>query len=334
MADHEVCDILIPLADKVLSPRTFNNRKGMGAQGAMNQVVEDMYDVSEGYTREGWIIKLDLKGYFPSARWDHAEKCLQGVIAGEDIPEKDYYQWLISILVNANPAAHCERRTPAHFWAEHIEPEKSLFSKPEGVGAAIGRLIWQTAMGLYINDDIIWLNKECGIRTTCFVDDIVMIVPDERKDYALSLIPVLRQRLAAKGVRLNEKKFYCQPIRHGLEFLGSHIRPNRIHLNNKTYGAAIDRIREYNGIKKKEAVLGNFISTVNSYTGLLKNRTDHKRIQQLIAIIAPEWWEMMEWNEKRQCVVAKEAYNYRNRLNKKYHLKLKSHDRIRENRCA
>ena len=77
-------------------------------------------------------------------------------------------------------------------------------------GAAIGRLIWQTAMGLYINDEIKWLNEVCNVRTVCFVDDIVIQVPDNKKSYVLSLIPELRKRLATKNISLNEKKFYCQ----------------------------------------------------------------------------------------------------------------------------
>lgn len=346
LADHEVCDILIPLADREISRRSFNNREGMGAQAAINQLIEDMTEVegrpdadAVGATAAGWVIKLDLKGYFPSALWSYAERCLQGLIDkyGSEIAaeygeeELDYLRWLTMIIVHANPAAHCELRTPWNFWPEHIEPEKSLFHKPEGEGAAIGRLVWQTAMGLYINDEIRWLTEECGLRVVCFVDDIVMVVPDRLEGYALSLIPELRKRLATKNIRLNEKKFYCQPIAHGLEFLGSHIRPLRVHLNNKTFGRCMTRMAEFNALQRREKYecLDAFVASVNSYTGLLKARTDYKRVLAVRDAIGGDWWRYIEWDARRQCVAYKPYYTPSTRLNRKYHLKIKRHDTIR-----
>lgn len=63
-------------------------------------------------------------------------------------------------------------------------------------------------MGLYINNEILWLTNECGIKLVCFVDDIVFVIPEELHQYFLSQLPKLRKKLAMKGVTLNEKKFY------------------------------------------------------------------------------------------------------------------------------
>jgi hypothetical protein len=180
-------------------------------------------------------------------------------------------------------------------------------------------------MGLYINDEVRWLNEECGIRTTVFMDDGVMVVPDRLKDYALSLLPELRRRLAAKDVRMNDKKFYCQQHWKGLEFLGSHIHPWSVILNDSTWTRCLARIHEYNKLRtvEKYRELDRFISTVNSYTGLLKNRTSYRRITQLKATIDKEWWTWLDWDERRQCVISKPEFDFRSRLNKKYHLKLK-----------
>lgn len=319
--DHEICDIVIPLADKILSPYTFNNRKGKGSQVAINCLIEHINEVTQNYTRPARVIKLDFKGYFPNSLWSFAEKCICEVIDQSDYEDKSYLKWLTMIAVHCNPAAHCELRTPAHFWREHIEPEKSILAKPEGVGAAIGRLIWQTAMGLYINDIIQWLTDECGIRLVCFVDDIVMVVPEEMHEYALGLLPELRRRLAERNVMLNERKFYDQHYQHGLEFLGSHIKPFRIHLNNKTYGQAVSRIKELNAQPYKD--IDKMQQSFNSYSGLLKNRTDYRRLIALKDMLAPQWWQWLEWDSKRLCLVCKPQYTERERLNKKYHLKLK-----------
>lgn len=331
IADHLLCDSISPYVADKLHPRTFNNRKGMGAQSAINQVIEDVCEVSEGYTKPCRIIKWDLKGFFPNALCDEIYRCFVEVIDNnsDDITERFdedmpvFLKWLAMVCVYCNPAEHCERRTPKHFWNEHIEPEKSLFNKEPGIGTPIGRLPSQIGMGLYLNDEVKWLNNECGIRTTLFMDDGVEVVSERYHPIALNLMPELRKRLARKGVRLNEKKFYDQPYQHGLEFLGSHIKPFRIHLNNNTYNRAMERINEMNELENKQDNLDNLLNSFNSYSGLLKNRTDYGRLEQLRDIIHPGWWNYLDYDSRRRCLIYQPQFTVKSRLNKKYNLKLK-----------
>lgn len=333
IADHILCDILKPWIERELHPRTFNNREKMGSQAAINQVIEDICEASNGYTETAWIVKWDLAGFFPNADCDYMEACFLQVINRyeDEIAEKygewmpDFLRWLAMTTIHCCPAKHFERRTPTFMWDLYIKPEKSILNKPDGTGVPIGRMSSQTGMGLYVNDEVRWLNDECGVRTVVFMDDGVMVVPGRQKDYALSLLPELRRRLAAKGVKMNNKKFYCQQHWKGLEFLGSHIHPWSIILNDSTWRRAIDRVAEYNAMPDEHKYLNidHFISTVNSYTGLLKNRTSHKRIMALREAIAPAWWQWLDWDEKRQCVVSKPQHTLRQRLRRKYHLKLK-----------
>lgn len=334
MADHLLCDSLSPYIERELHPRTFNNRVGKGSQAAINQVIEDIAEATNGYRTEARIIKWDLKGFFPSANLDimcgmfcdiidrYADEIAEAT-GQDEMPE--FLKWLAMVIIHCRPQTHCELRTPWRLWSEHISPEKSLFGKPAGIGAPIGRMTSQTGMGLYLNDEVRWLNDDCGIRSTLFMDDCVMVVPERLHSYALSRFPELRQRLAAKGVRMNEKKFYDQPYQHGLEFLGSHIRPWSVILNDATYARAITRIHEYNAIPTSEKYfhLDRFISTINSYTGLLKNRSSFRRICKLRDTIGSDWWQWIDWDYRRLCVISKPQHTFRQRLCKKYNLKLK-----------
>ena len=334
MADHLLCDSLSPYIETELHPRTFNNRVGKGSQAAINQVIEDIAEVTNGYREPARVIKWDLKGFFPNANLDVMcrmfceliDRHTDDIASRFDDETPEFLKWLAMVIIHCRPQTHCELRTPWRLWGEHIETEKSLFSKPAGTGAPIGRMTSQTGMGLYLNDEVCWLNDECGIRSTLFMDDCVMVVPERLHGYALSLFPELRKRMSAKGVCMNEKKFYDQPYQHGLEFLGSHIHPWSIILNDVTYARAIARVKEYNAIPNNEKYyhLDRFISTINSYTGLLKNRTSFRCICQLRYTIALDWWQWLEWDYRRQCVVSKPQHTFRQRLCKKYHLKLKS----------
>lgn len=332
IADHLLCDTLAPYIEATLHPRTYNNRKGMGQQAAINRVVDDICEVSEGYTRPCRIIKWDLKAFFPNALCGKIEQCFHSLIDDnrddiisrydEDMP--DFLKWLATICVHCNPAAHCERRSPAQLWQEHIDPEKSLFGKAPGVGTPIGRLPSQVGMGLYLNDDIAWLNDECGIPSTLFMDDCTEVVTLEQHAFALSLMPELRLRLAAKGIRLNEKKFYDQPYEYGLEFLGSHIKVGRIHLNRDTYYRAVCRIRDLNRCCNKEKIIDKMQSSFNSYAGMLKSRTDYGRLERLREMLHPDWWQYFTYNERRRCLQCTPEYSKKARLKRKFNLKLKT----------
>ena len=102
MIDTEVCEVVIPEADKMLSPFTFNNRKGMGSQAAINQLMENIYEVTEGYTKPARIVKIDFSGYFPNAVWLVAEKCIDDVIDRTELrgETKTYLKWLTMISIH------------------------------------------------------------------------------------------------------------------------------------------------------------------------------------------------------------------------------------------
>lgn len=324
--DHEVCDVVMPYADRILSPYTYNNRIGKGSWAAICQLYYNIREVSEDYTVPTRIIKIDFSGYFPNALWAFAEKCVDDVIDSIPCANREYLKWLTSVAINCDPARHCELRTPRELWDEHIKPEKSILTKPKGIGAAIGRLVWQMAMGLYVNDIILWLTNTCGIRTVCFVDDIVMVVPENQHKYALSLLPEMRKRLSERNVFFNERKFYDQPYEHGLEFLGSHLKPYRMHLNNSTVYRAESKIRELNSARYKD--IDAMVSSFNSYSGLLKNRSDYKRLMALKDKLSPEWWDFLVWDGRRNCVAYRQEYSVNARLDRKYNLNTKKYRRL------
>lgn len=328
MADHMLCDPLVPYMERELSERTYNNRKDKGSQAAINQLIEDVYEVTQGYTRPARIIKHDIQGFFPSALWDEMYRCYKELIDkykeeikteyGEGYPE--FLQWLAMICIYCRPTEHCVLRTPTHFWYQKIARDKSIFaSKDDRRGAPIGRLSSQHGMGMYINDIIIWL-ESLGFKVVCFVDDIILVVPEELHELALEITPILREKLAAKGLHLNENKFYDQPYEHGVEFLGSHIKPNRIHLNDKTVRRCMDRVKELNSVskEKQEIILESCQASINSYTGMLKNRNGYKVIQTLKKEVMRKWGDKLEWNQRKLCVNCLPGYRHNDMLAKRY----------------
>src|SRR5574344_2538322 len=93
----------------------------------------------KNYTTDAYIIQWDIKGYFPNAIQDLVYKQLTNLVKSEYFKEdKDDLLYMIQISVFSYPTHHCYRKSPVHFW-EKIPEYKSLFSKPDGMGGAIGQ---------------------------------------------------------------------------------------------------------------------------------------------------------------------------------------------------
>lgn len=147
-------------------------------------------------------------------------------------------------------------------------------------------------------DNFLELNEDV---TYCrFVDDIVIVGTDKKK--LLKLMEPIRDIVQSNGCRLNEKKFYFQHYSKGVEFLGSHLKFGRAHLNNKTIYRMMCKIRFLNGVKNKAEYLDKFQSSMNSYFGILKRRTNHKVIWRVCThYLDREWFEYFHTNPKRKC---------------------------------
>lgn len=315
---HHYLDIrLRPLLEQRLSLHTFNNRKGMGQMACTNAVIEDIYEVSEGFTNDNcWIIKCDLTGCFPNINQDIAYKQLEGVILadyhGED---KDELIFMLQRCIYSYPTHHCTFKSTA---AERalIPPEKSMFTKPDGIGAAIGHLIWQNAVNYYFHEIDEWV-LSMGIKYERFVDDMYFIV-NNKEAFLSYFIPELRKRLGELGASLNEKKFYCQHYTKGCECLGTHIKMDRLYPNTRIINRGIAKAREFNRCTRPSKVQ-SLLSSINSYLGVCKNMNGYKQALRILYALNSKWMEYVEFDKKRVCLKAKEGYKYNDDIIKKFY---------------
>lgn len=327
---HHYIDMRIrPLLESEMTERTFNNRIGYGGVEALNCVISDIYDVSCGFTKDAWIIKMDLKGYFPNANQNIVFRQLSDLVErryeGED---KDLLQFMIMRSVFSYPTRHCYRKSALEKWRD-IPDSKSLFKKPDGIGGAIGHLIWQNAMNYYLNDVDHYIVDDCGLHYVRFVDDMVIVT--DNKECTLTLIQEIRKRLAVLGCELHDKKFYCQHYTKGVDFIGTHIKLDRVYVNSRNTRNMREAIHQFNrcvSVKKLET----FLASMNSYLGFLKGRNAYGIMRNLLKEVSPKWMKYCHFNEERRCFQANEGYTHTQLIANKYNLKFKSnHDNKRKN---
>ena len=306
---------ITPLLEAVLVDGLCSNRKGKGIDAAVNKVYDDILYTSKHYTRDAYVIQCDLQGYYPNADCSVACSMLQSLVLdryeGED---KDSLLWMIMVSIHANPQEHFYRKSSVVMW-DLIPRAKSILNKPAGTGGVIGFLIWQIAMNLYLNKVDHWLTDEMGLSYTRYADDCVIVV--QNKEAALTLLPLVRKKYAEVGCTMHPKKFYCQHVDKGLRFLGAHIKFERIYVDNRVVRNAAARIREFNRCRNRFRHLGNFIATLNSYFGRMKNRNEYSNIRRLWESIDAGWYRYVEMDWDRLCVVPREECSHH-----RYNMKL------------
>lgn len=316
---HYICLRMSPLLEKRLTSRTFNNRIGYGADAAVNQLAEDIFDVSEGFKKDAWIVSIDLKGYFPNAVQDVAyEQMSRVIIEDYEGADKDDLLYMLQVAIYSYPTHHCYRKSPLWKWYNFIEPEKSLFCKPDGIGAAIGHLIWQNGMNYYLNDFDHWVLDNVTPHYIRFVDDMYFVVGN--KEAFLPMLETIRARLAEFGCTVHPKKFYCQHWNKGVNVLGNTIKVDRIYPSKRIVRNARKAVRNFNRCPRVSKI-DQFVATINSYLGIFKRRNAYRLTQKLIGDINPKWWEYIEFDAERQSVHAKDKYRQFWRISRKYNLK-------------
>ena len=304
---------LQPILESVFSPHTYNNRKGYGTTACQNAVINNIYNVSNGFTKDAWIIKIDLKGCFPNIVQDVAYNQIKLLIDkyyhGYD---KEELYYILSICIYSYPTLHCTKKSFENW--DKIPKEKSLFNKPLGIGAAIGHWIWQSSVNYYFNEIDTWIS-DLGISYERFVDDIYIVT--DNKDMCLSyIIPELRQRLQKLGARLNENKHYCQHYTKGCECLGIHIKMDRLYINNRIIKSAKKKIPTISVCINN---INNFISVVNSYLGRCKGLTAYRKALEIINTIDIRWFKYVYYDISSMTLKAREKYSFNNILKCKYY---------------
>ena len=258
---------------------SFNCRKGYGTLRAVRTFASHVHEVTEGYTKDACIGRLDLCSFFMTINkdllWGMLEAFIKERYQGED---KDALLWLSEITVKHRPQDNCIRKGDLSLWND-LPKHKSLFTMD---GMAIGNITSQLLANFFLNKFDAWAVKWCkehGGRYCRFVDDMVIVLP--RKEDVIAFMREAQVFLKRElGLTLHPDKVYIQHAKKGVKFVGSVIMPGRVYLSNRTiariYNMLIDmesfckRVHEKLVTCEQYATLEHYVCACNSYMGFLK----------------------------------------------------------------
>lgn len=310
---HWIRQRIEPLFEEQMIPTTFNCRKGKGALAAQKYAEQAIREVSANYTRDCFVMKLDIKGFFMSIdRQRICDKVLQFV--AERYHEDDVNTLLFllrKVLLNA-PEKKCTRRGDVSLW-RYIKPHKSLFTNGEGKGLPIGDLIVQMAANLLLDNTDHFITETLGITMARYVDDMVLI--SDRKQTLLDAVPMIREFLKqSAGVTLHPDKFYLQHYTKGVKFIGAVLKRGRTYISNRTVNNAFGAVRKFNS---RKASAEDMVASVNSYLGIMRHHATYNIRKRLVRTIAPEWYQTITIDSNCNKATVKPSCNYRNHIRRK-----------------
>lgn len=248
-------------------------RKDKGVEYGINRIKQQMERVSDHYTKEAWVLKCDLQGFFMSIDRNLIYRMLEDTIRkkyhGDDI---EWWLWLWRKVVLNEPEKNCDKVGDLSLWSG-LPKNKSLFTSG-GKGLPIGNLPSQLLANLLLAPFDRWvlsrIMEEGGYGR--YVDDFIVISRDKRQ--LLSILHDARMWLRKNlGLELHPRKISLQRADKGVRFIGAIIRPNRTFANPRTTQALFDVVDRWNRqVAPTDDETKKYVQRCNSYLGYLVHR--------------------------------------------------------------
>lgn len=296
VVQHLLCNRIEPVLDRGMIHDSYSCRKGRGTLYGVRRIRRFIAQCSEGYTRDCYVLKCDLRGFFMSIDRERLaerlERTLEREYAGSDKAEVLALTRLIALY---DPVPGARVAGPVGGW-RLLPPDKSLFAvsgrpmpgdvrsplpvPPGGKGLPIGNLTSQLFANFYLTPFDHYVKHTLGVRYYGrYADDFVIVHQD--REYLKRLVPQLEQFLRDElDLTLHPRKRYLQHYSRGVSFLGVFIRRDALFTGRRTKEGLYRTVGRWNDRAQERPLercdLEAFRSSVNSYWGLMRHHSSYR----------------------------------------------------------
>jgi hypothetical protein len=273
---HLYYNYVSALFDRSFIYDSYSCRKGKGTMLGIERLEHHIRSVSRNYTREAYVLKMDIKGYFMSI-----DRTLLFNMVREMTEQfhmamqtREIVDYLTEIIVKKDPLQGAKIRGNPHDW-DDLPPSKCLSCSPVGVGLPIGDLTSQLFSNVFLGRLDWYVAMTLGFRHYGrYVDDFYII--DTDKERLRDAIPQIGQFLSSMKLRLNPQKVKIQPVTAPIRYLGAVVRPFYRHCFSKTMHQFMSRKDAYIFLRERNSPFSWLdvkycLSAMNSYHGYLSH---------------------------------------------------------------
>jgi len=176
---------IYPQVSRSFIADNFACQKGKGTLAARQRLEEYLHRYYRKYGTDGYILKIDIKGYYPNMNHRFAEKMLSEYL------DDDTYQMAARVLL-------------------HLPGEVGY-----NPGSQIVQIVGITAL----DDTDHYIKERLGVKYYIrYMDDFLIIHHD--RETVEGCLAAIRAKLEGQGMRVNESKAFIQKVRDPVTHLG------------------------------------------------------------------------------------------------------------------
>jgi retron-type reverse transcriptase len=274
---HYLIGRLEPVFERLFIYDSYSCRKGKGTLFGVSRLTGFIRSCSRNYTRDCYVLKVDIQGFFMNIRKEILlQKALTVIEKYYKGFDKELLKDLCRTVILHNPVPDCIVKGSRKDW-EGLPAGKSLFSSNGRVGIPIGNLTSQVFANLYLNEFDHFVKRELKQKYYGrYVDDCVFVSPsrEELQQLIVRLSDCLKETL---GLDLHPKKVYLQHYRKGVLFVGMFVKPFCRYVGKRVQHKMNRKmINDYQSLRESNAPsifeeMGQWLSSVNSYLGICRH---------------------------------------------------------------
>lgn len=284
VVQHILFNYLAPLFETLFIYDTYSCREEKGTLFGVKRYQHHLRSVTNNFTKEAWVLYLDLSGYFMSIDkklvidtvmyevYKHLNRrSPDGRLWNERI-DPDFVKYLMHCLLDRNPSTDCIRMGNIHNW-DGLPHRKCLAFSPEGKGIVIGDITSQLFSNILLNIYDQYVKRVLKIKHYGhYVDD--MFHMHQSKQFLLNAIPQIEDFLEKEvHVKVNHDKWRLLSAYNANQYLGAYVRPYYVMPRQRTIDKFCRTMREveYSLIFDELSTeqLFEIRAKINSYCGLL-----------------------------------------------------------------
>lgn len=218
---HALCNIIAPLVEPSFIYDSYANRVGKGSHRALDRFIH--------FSRNRrFVLQCDLQKYFPSIDHDILKAVIRRKIKCKNT------LWLIdSIIDNSN------EQPPAVF---HFPGDDLLSPIDRRRGLPIGNLTSQFFANWYLNPFDHFVKNTLRVKNYVrYVDDFALF--SDSREFLQDARQAIEENLATLRLKIHPVKSQLFETRHGANFLGFRVLPDRIQVRTENLRRARRRLR-------------------------------------------------------------------------------------------
>jgi len=270
---HYLYNKIAPVLDRKFIFDSYSCREGKGTLKAVERLEHHIRSCSKNYTKEAWVLKLDISGYFMSINRNILYDRLLSMLPSDLAQE---HAELIKMIVFNDPIKGCRIKGKRSDW-DGLPESKSMFYAKEGCGLPIGNLTSQLFSNVYLSALDDFVKRVLKVKHYGrYVDDFYLIHEDPQYlKHCKELIGVFLNKELC--LQLHPNKAYLQQVTKGVKFMGMIVKPYRRYTSKRTINKLLNVFADINDFSARDMQ-----SKINSYFGYLSHSASKKFIKRFI----------------------------------------------------